>query len=1302
MIENLVHLPSKIEVGIYTANLSCNVPFVGPESPDDSVPPAESNIAVGINDTQIDCKFDQKFLSDELKDLNIKFNETLNIAEVSDENLDVNEINLKLVNYILQNTTRDTDGRLVMPLAWNDRNYHLLSNNFQLCKQILSSTHKKLQKDPTKLAMYDAVFKEQLDMGIIEKICDVDEYLKLHPECSFMSHMGVFRMEHDSTKCRVVFLSNLCERKNGKGFSHNQVMLPGPCLNQKMITAVTLLRFDKYLITFDLRKAFLMIKLNELDQNRLLFLWYKNISKGDYSIVAYKSLRLPFGLVSSPFLLMLGLYKILIVDQTGDNKFDNIKKSIYNSMYMDNGSYTTNDLENLCYAYNCLPEIFSPYKFGLQQFYTNDSQLQSDIDSNVPDKTPENVRLFGLNWNRDKDTISPCKLKLDEQCNTKRKILSSLNEVYDIFHVYAPMLLRAKLFMQQLQLNDKLSWDSVLPDELQREWLNIARQANSTPIIHLNRSVGRRDGNYSLVGFTDASSDAYGCVLYMKDNATNEINFILSKNKVLSSEMKKKTMPALELQAIEFGVQTLMDMYVNLTGDTVVLPINISSLHIFTDNTACLHWLESYNIKFDKMQKLSVFVNNRLNNIAELCKTKPISFRHVSGETNPADSVSRPFSFRVLQKTKFYSGPEFLKSPLTEMSIDTVVNIPNPVLRRNDNDGSWKGDLPEVQAHMASTTTARGSQEHLIPVDKYSNFTFTVKVYRWVLIFVDKLKIKIFKRKGLQVENSFDENYYQNAYNMIIKSEQKVCFPELLEYFYSKQRANKNIPDLVLKLNLYMDNFGIIRVKAKLPDGFTINPMLLSKDSALTKIIIRNIHEGLSHSGIYPVLRELRKKFWICSYFSTVKNVLKKCIVCKRLNEPAIKVNQNCYRDFRIAPNDRPYSNVFLDYAGPFIVTLKGERIKIWILIITCMFTRNINIKICRSANLNDFMKALQLHIFDHGIFEFCLSDLGSQIQAGANLISTFLDDVETKSYFETNNMKVIKFQHYCKGNSSLGSLIEVCVKMTKRLLYKAIRNVILDYFEFDFIVSKTIDLLNKRPIAFKESLRSLPQDCLPFCITPEILIKGYETVTMNIIPQIQSDGNEDDPSFNPESSSLFDSYQRLLNVKSKLLEVYHSEFLSTLIEQAIDKGDRYKPVNHKIIRPGDIVLLVEKHLKRYHYPMARVQRVETNSLGEVTAAYIYKGSTREIVYRHVTSLILLISSEGLSFSTNPPESSGASSTSSANSSARSVTNPNDVHSANDNDVHSANDNDVGRRQPSRAAAVKCKQKLKQQAEYSM
>ena len=203
---------------------------------------------------------------------------------------------------------------------------------------------------------------------------------------------------------------------------------------------------------------------------------------------------------------------------------------------------------------------------------------------------------------------------------------------------------------------------------------------------------------------------------------------------------------------------------------------------------------------------------------------------------------------------------------------------------------------------------------------------------------------------------------------------------------------------------------------------------------------------------------------------------------------------------------------------------------------------------------------------------------------------------------------------------------------MTKQLIFKSIRNIILDYFDFDFIICQTINVLNKRPIAFKQSLRNLGETELPFPITPESLIKGYEVCTLNLIPQAQNTSDEDtDPSFDIRSGKpdLVASYEKLVNVRNRLREVYHSEFLATLITQAVDKSDRYKPVKNSVLKPGDIVLLVEEHSKRYNYPLGKVQRVETNSLGETTAAYIYKGTTREVVYRHATSLIRYISVDG-------------------------------------------------------------------------
>ena len=257
-------------------------------------------------------------------------------------------------------------------------------------------------------------------------------------------------------------------------------------------------------------------------------------------------------------------------------------------------------------------------------------------------------------------------------------------------------------------------------------------------------------------------------------------------------------------------------------------------------------------------------------------------------------------------------------------------------------------------------------------------------------------------------------------------------------------------------------------------------------------------------------------------------------------------------------------------------------------------------------------------------MFKTCVSDLGSQLVAGANSMKTFLSDVETLNFLSHNGINSVDFQHFCKGNSALGSLIEVCVKQVKHLMYKSIGKIILDYFEFNFLMMKAKSLINKRPIAFKDGLRSLEEDELPIPVTPEVLIRGYETVPINIIPNLQPNEEE----WLPNPSSIQDSYKKLRKVRENLVDLYHSEFLTTLTQQAIDKSRRYEAQPHRQLKVGDIVLLIEKHTKRYQYPMGKIKKIETNSNGEVTAAHILKGVTGETVYRHATSLILLLTAE--------------------------------------------------------------------------
>ena len=285
-------------------------------------------------------------------------------------NIENDELNDMLVNYALNNVSRKPDGRIVLPLLWNSKVCDFLGKNFNLAKSVLNSNLRKLKDKPELLNLMDDSFMEQQQLGIIEAVPDVDVFMQENPKCSFLAHMGVFKLNRETTKCRVVFLSNICEKIGSQTLtvSHNMAIHPGPCLNQKIVSALLHSRFGSKMFIFDIGKAFNQIELNSIDQTKLMFLWFRNVKKQDFSIVAYRNLRLSFGLRCSPTLLMLAFYKILILDIENDDSYMiDVKKIMYQLIYMDNGAYCTDNIEKLKFAYDKLNEIFSPYRMPVQQ-----------------------------------------------------------------------------------------------------------------------------------------------------------------------------------------------------------------------------------------------------------------------------------------------------------------------------------------------------------------------------------------------------------------------------------------------------------------------------------------------------------------------------------------------------------------------------------------------------------------------------------------------------------------------------------------------------------------------------------------------------------------------------------------------------------------------------------------------------------------------------------------------------------------------------------------------------------------------
>lgn len=1142
------------------------------------------------------------------------------------------ELNVRLVKYALENMKRNEDGRLVVPLLWNSKVSHLLGTNQNLAKVILHANLKKLSKSPSNLLLMDSVFKEQEKSGIIERIDNLEEFIAEHPNHSFMPHIGIFKLDRLSTKCRVVYLSNLCQKDPTKALtvSHNQAIHPGPTLNQKIVSSLLHLRFGRYLLGFDICKAFNNLALDEVDSNRLLCLWFKNVEKGNFDIVGFRNLRLSFGLRCSPTLLLLALYRILILDCDHENaRLCEMKKLIYQLCYMDNLAVSFDNKNDLEWAYKQLRGIFEPYRFFLQQFICNDLSLQKNIDIELEVETEVTVKLLGLYWNRQKDCLLTRPIHLDEKAQTKRSILSSIASQYDLYNFNGPMLNRSRLFLHKLQCDQSLGWDEILGRDLQRQWQNIVKQANAAPPIEIPRFVGSRQDSYRLIAFSDSSKQMFGIVVFLQSLSTGNVSFLLAKNRIVGQNLNTKSIPSLELQAICLSVECLVDLQNELAGPDCLKPVDIAELQVFSDSLVALSWIQSNSIRFEKLQKLSVFVKNRLNNISNLCEKHPIKFSFVSGEENPSDCITRCMSYKQLQKSNYFSGPDFLRKKFnSEVSNPDILAfvVPSPDIENTS--------LGEVQAFEVAVSQEDAMIEHSTLVGRISSFHKIVTVYKRVLYFINKLKTRVKARLSSVINFNvlpFNHNFFAEAGTLALRRDQELYFPEVFDYFSSSKRLLKAMPSIVGQLNVYLDSSGLLRVRSKLSklkDQRRYRfPILLHKDSPLTKLIILDYHERFAHSGCYTLLTEIRKKFWIPKYFSVVKKILKTCVVCRRLNERSIKLNQNAYRDFRLNPPEIPYRYVFIDYIGPYFVKSNNIKKKVWLLCITCNWSRAVNLKVTYDLSVVEFLRNLQLHCFEFGVPELCISDMGSQLVAGGNIVVDFLKDPEVRIYFEENGMKSVRFEHFFKGNSALGSMVESCVKLTKKLIYSAIRNSVLSLRDFEFLICKTVHLINKRPIAFKEVLREATLDeNFPEPITPEILLRGYELVSVNIIPDLQIVPDMEDPNYsvNP-SDRVRNNYLTLHNVHSRLIDSYHSEFLATLIHQAVNVKDRYRPVKHAALQKNDIVLIKEPYLKPSQFPMGIIREIVKNDLGEVTNAVVLRGKTREITKRHVSNLIFLL-----------------------------------------------------------------------------
>ena len=118
-------------------------------------------------------------------------------------------------------------------------------------------------------------------------------------QVQYIPHHAVFKENAETTKPRIVYD---CSSKESNDIpSLNDCLETGPLLQPKLFDILVRNRFKRFVITGDVQKAFLQIRIDDRDQDVQRILWCSNLE--DRLIKEFRCSRVIFRASPSPYIL---------------------------------------------------------------------------------------------------------------------------------------------------------------------------------------------------------------------------------------------------------------------------------------------------------------------------------------------------------------------------------------------------------------------------------------------------------------------------------------------------------------------------------------------------------------------------------------------------------------------------------------------------------------------------------------------------------------------------------------------------------------------------------------------------------------------------------------------------------------------------------------------------------------------------------------------------------------------------------------------------------------------------------------
>lgn len=965
--------------------------------------------------------------------------------------------------YYLKSTSRDPSGRFCVALPFRDlfivpnlstsTSIHGLGDSRITAMKRFYNLEKRLNKDPGLYVAYRKFMSEYQTLGHMVPASEPGVY--------FIPHHAVLKTDGDLSKIRVVFDASAV---SSSGLSLNDVLCTGPKLQTDLRDILLRCRTYKYIMTADIVKMYRQILIRSEDRKFQHIFWRDT---PEDELQEFQLCTITYGINCAPYLAIRCLHELDVQD--GDH-FPLAKNILTQAAYVDDIVFGADTEEQLLQRKQDIIGLLRSGACELSKWTSNSTIALDSVhaDNRITSvsfdpRDEHSVKVLGLHWDTVSDNFAyhTC---VQGPSSTKRQVLSIIARLFDPIGALGPMLLWAKCFMQLLWCN-KLDWDDPLPANLLSVWQQFCLELPAIFSLNIPRHIdvtGAQD--VQLLGFADASIKGYAATVYLRivdGTGAISVHFVTCKTKVapmkISAVDKSLSIPRMELCGALLLARTLQHTYQVLSSG-----LFISRIRAWSDSSIVLSWLTSDQKYF------KIFITNRVAKIHELLPN--CGWNHVPTTDNPADPASRGLMPKsTISSILYWKGPHFLRLPEDQWPQSNFIPLN-------------LDQLPETRPQEAAVLSVSIQSPTLELIQRFSSLTRMKRVLSYIFRFCDRLRRKPVCTGPLE----FAER--EKSFLVIVKCTQEHYFAGLIKELQSQSIVT---PSSIAQLAPYVDQNNVVRVGGRLRFSSVSHdakhPILLPRISHLTDLLIRHYHLSFLHGGPKLILSMLNRKFWILSGRSAVRRVIFSCVPCTRLKAVRPQPKMADLPTFRVQQN-RPFSNVGMDYGGPFIVKEHRRRnahtTKVYLALFVCMSVKAIHLEIVSDLTTGAFLAALDRFVARRGIPSNIYSDCGTNYVGAARQLRALFNDAKEQQRISSHLSCTWHFNPPAAPH--FGGIWEAGIKSVKFHLKHVIGSQILSYEEFYTLTIRIEGILNSRPIT---PLSSDPHDLC--ALTPAHFLIG-------------------------------------------------------------------------------------------------------------------------------------------------------------------------------------------------------------------